>query len=723
MFLPLRLEGIYWKKMNGRGEHMRSLGVYRLRSPLVLSLVIVCGLVVACRGVLTPTPEAEPTLEPLLTLPSQFEDRGIVTLGQPTALAFTPDGRLLITQKTGQLRVFKNGLVTSPALDISGKVCQNSEQGVLGVAVDPDFASNKFIYLFYTFKKSGSCPSGSPGNAANPVNRVSRFVLSDSNVATSETVLLDNIPSPNGNHNGGDLHFGKDRYLYVSIGDGGCDYKLDSGCAGDNDAAKDRNTLVGKIVRITNTGEIPPGNPFTGTNTARCNTGNTSSGKTCQEIFATGLRNPFRIAFNPNAPNTQFYINDVGQNIWEEINLGISGADYGWNTREGKCANGSSTNCGTPPSGLTNPIYHYQHKGCNSITGGAFVPNGYWPSEYDNAYIFSDYVCGKLFLLKGSGSNYTATEFATGLGGSSAVHLTFGPDGTGQSLYYTTFAGGGQVRVVRYMDTTNRAPVADFTASPNFGAVPLVVTFDASRSSDPDNDALTYTWNFADGTTGTGKTVQKTYNTAGKYRVLLTVKDSGGATSTKRVVVFPGNKPPTGAITAPSPTARFAVGQTITLQATGLDPEDGNLPGDRLRWTVQIRHNDHYHPYFTARGRSVTLKMPAPEDLAATETSWLEVTLVVADLQGLTTTITQKLLPRLVDVSFATSPTGRNLTVNGATFAAPKTFKSWPNYELRVAAPNQGSSVFQSWSDGGTQSHTIRTPSSNSSFTATFRTQ
>jgi glucose/arabinose dehydrogenase len=531
---------------------MRLLAVYPLRSLIVLSVVL-CFLVAACKGVAPSTPEIEPILESQITLPNQFEDKAVVTLGQPTALAFTPDGRLLITQKPGQLRIFKNGLVASPALDISGKICQNSEQGLLGVAVDPDFANNKFIYLFYTFKKSSSCPSGSPGNTANPVNRVSRFVLSDSNVAISETILLDNIPSPNGNHNGGDLHFGKDRYLYVSIGDGGCDYALNSGCAGDNDAAKDRNTLLGKIVRITNTGDIPPGNPFTGANTARCNTGNTTSGKTCQEIFATGLRNPFRIAFNPNASSTQFYINDVGQNSWEEINLGVSGADYGWNTREGKCANGSSTNCGTPPSGLTNPIYHYQHNGCNSITGGAFIPNGFWPVGYDNGYIFSDYVCGKLFLLKGSGSSYTATEFATGLGNSSAVHLTFGPDGTGQSLYYTTFAGGGQVRLIRYVGNGNRAPIASFTATPNSGALPLVVNLDASGSRDPDGDTLSYSWNFGDGTTGSGKTTQKTYNNAGKFNIVLTVRDSRGATSTRTIAVYPGNTAPT-----PSPFFRRA---------------------------------------------------------------------------------------------------------------------------------------------------------------------
>jgi glucose/arabinose dehydrogenase len=717
-FLPINSSFYFYNEKrftDERGESMRLLYVRA-----VLGMII---LLAACKGVSTPTPEAVPTIESQIALPSQFEDKAVTTVNQPTGLAFTPDGRLFITEKPGRLIVFKNGL-QSAALDISSKVCSGGERGLLGVAVDFEFSQNNYIYLYYTYNKPGSSCATNSSNVA--VNRVSRFVLSSTNQITpnSEVVLLDNIPSYAGNHNGGDVHFGKDGYLYVSVGDGGCDYAGNSGCAGDNDAAKDKNTLLGKILRITREGDIPPGNPFTGANTARCNTGNAASGKTCQEAFATGLRNPFRIAFNPNSPSTQFYINDVGQNVWEEIDVGKAGADYGWNTREGKCANGSSTNCAAPPSGLTNPIYTYSHgNGCNSITGGAFVPNGYWPVGYDNTYLFSDYVCGKLFLLKGSGTTYTATEFATGLGNSSAVHLTFGPDGTGQSLYYTTFAGGGQVRKIRYVGTGNRTPTASFKVTPNSGALPLVVSFDASASSDPDGDALTYSWNFGSGTTGSGKTVQKTYTTAGKVNVVLTVRDSKGATSTKTLPVFPGNTAPTTTITSPSSRARFVVGQSLTLQGSGADAQDGNLPASSLRWTVRIRHNNHTHPYATSTGSSLTVTMPAPEDLAATETSWLEATLVATDSQGLSRSVFQKLLPTLVTASFATNPAGRTLTVNGVTFTTPKTLKSWPNYSLRVNAPNQGNATFQSWSDGGAQAHTLKTPTGNSSYTATFRVQ
>ena len=383
-------------------------------------------------------------------VPAGFTDLLVTNVGAPTAIAFTPDGRLLITQQGGSLRVFQGGLLGTPALTIpAASICTNSEQGLLGVAVHPSFASNQFIYLFYTFEK--------PGGAC--VNRVSRFTLPDSNVINSSTelVLVDNMPSTGGNHNAGDLHFGKDGYLYISIGDGGTDY-AGGGAGGTNDAARDQHVLLGKILRITDTGDIPLTNPFQGAGTARCNvTGITTPGNKCQETFAWGLRNPFRIAFDPNAAGTRFFINDVGQNAWEEIDEGQAGADYGWNCREGKHTNSTTGPCSPTPAGMVDPIFEYAHgatipgttspTNCNSITGGAFVPIGLWPG-FDGSYLASDFICGWIFKLTNSGGVWSASNFATNLGGSSAVHLTFGPYGGDQALYYTTYAGGGQVRVI-----------------------------------------------------------------------------------------------------------------------------------------------------------------------------------------------------------------------------------------------------------------------------------
>jgi glucose/arabinose dehydrogenase len=425
-----------------------------VRTRILIIIIALAALLPGCGGKFQIGPLPSPP-----QLPPVIKDELVTNVGAPTAIAFTPDGRLLITTQSGQLRVYQNGnLLGAPALDLSSRVCANSERGLLGVAIDPDFANNNFIYLYYTFNKFATCPTGQPTNALNPVNRVSRFIFGGDNLVIpgSEIVLIDNILSPNGNHNGGDLQFGKDGFLYVSVGDGGADYAGDSGGGGANDAARDRHVLLGKILRITRDGLIPPTNPFQGANSARCNTtGMTMAGNSCQETFAWGLRNPFRLAFDPNAAVTRFFINDVGQSAWEEIDEGISGADYGWNIREGPCANGSTTNCGPQPSGLTNPIFAYQHTSdCgatgvagNSITGGAFVPRGVWPAQYEGAYLFGEFICGKIFQLSPNGAgDFTASEFRTGLGSSSAVTMIFGPHQNTQALYYTTFAGGGQVR-------------------------------------------------------------------------------------------------------------------------------------------------------------------------------------------------------------------------------------------------------------------------------------
>jgi glucose/arabinose dehydrogenase len=404
--------------------------------------------------------------KPAMTLPDNFTDSPVTNVSAPTALAFTPDnGRMLVTSKSGQLHVFdQNGTeLSSPALDISTKVCSNSERGLLGVAVDPQFATNHFIYLYYTFKKSGKCPEKKPQLKANPVNRVSRFVMNNDNNTVdvgSEEILLNNIPSPNGNHNGGDVKFGNDGNLYVSVGDGGCNYRKPSRCQYQNSASRYRNVLLGKILRITPEGGIPQDNPFTDSeDSRRCNVdGRTVRGKDCRETFARGFRNPFRIAFDPDDSGTSFRINDVGGQRWEEIDQAQSGADYGWNVCEGLHNNPerpSGVNC-QASSKYVEPIYNYSHEetNCGSITGGAFVPNnGSWPGDYDDSYLYGDFVCGKIFELKPvSGGEFNATPFEVLDGGRRPVAMAFGPS-PAQDLYYTAFdfnGGPDQVRRILY---------------------------------------------------------------------------------------------------------------------------------------------------------------------------------------------------------------------------------------------------------------------------------
>lgn len=658
------------------------------------------------------------------TLPLGFTDSFVATVSRPTALAFTPDGRLLITTQPGQLRVYRNGsLLPSPALDLSigDRICTNSERGLMGVAVDPDFTTTRYIFVYYTYR------FGAQINACR--NRVSRFTLSDANTTSDELKLIDNVPLSGGFHNSGDLHFGKDGYLYISVGDGGTDYAGDSGSAAENDASRDRHVLLGKLLRITKTGAIPADNPFRGADSARCHiTGRTTVGKICQETFVWGLRNPFRFALDPNASVTRFYINDVGQNYWEEINEAVAGSDYGWNTREGNCPTGQYTGCGAPPPGMTNPIHAYPHTtGCTAITSGAFVPNGAWTPEYDGAYLYGDYNCAKIFRLIPLGTGgFTSVEFARGLTSSTPTTMIFGPFGARQALYYSSYGNGGQIRRIAYTGSSNRAPVAVSAATPRFGALPLDVTFDGGASSDPDGDALTYQWNFGDGSPiVTGRAVTHSYTQEGKFFPRLTVNDGKGGVASMVLRVDPGHTPPQPLIISPTTTTRFRVGELLTLRGSAVDELGNPLPDSALRWSINLHHNTHTHPFLPATfGNNIPIVTPPPEDLAATLTSYLNIQLTVTDSRGLTKSIFQRLNARRVDLSFATNPPGLQLQLNGADTTTPTTLTSWEGYVINANAPDQsttsGNRTFESWSDGGAQTHSIITPPSPSSYTATF---
>jgi glucose/arabinose dehydrogenase/PKD repeat protein len=677
-------------------------------------------------------------------IPSGFVDELVASVGGPTALAFTPDGRLLVTLQGGSLRVVtpEGTLLASPALTFSaGQICTNSERGLLGVAVDPAFAQNGFIYLFYTRNATGSCATGSHG----PRNRVSRFVLPPTNVVdpATEVVLVDGIRSYGGNHNAGDLRFGRDGFLYVTTGDGGTDYAGDSGSGGSNDASREEFHLLGKVLRVTRDGGIPPSNPFQGAGTARCNvTGETTPGNRCRETFAWGFRNPFRFALDPNAEGTRFFVNDVGQNAREEIDLLEAGADFGWNCREGTRVNSTSGPCSPTPPGMVDPWLEYAHgtvlpgtsiSGCRSITGGAFVPNGVWPAEYDGTYLFADYVCGAIFRAPATQVPPSAVSaFVSGLGGSSATSLLFGPYASSQALYYTTYAGGGQVRRLSHFPPGgNQPPTAVVGATPNAGLAPLTVTFSAAGSFDPDpEDTLTFFWDFGDGgpvqqTTST--TIGKTYQANGTFEAVLRARDQQLAFSAPAAVTISvGNRPPVATIDPPAGGTTFAVGDLVALTGSGTDPDDGPIPPERLHWTVLLRHDVHTHPFVSGSGAGISFVAPGPEDLAAATNSLLEVHLRAEDSGGLLSPEARlDLDPRKRNVSLATLPSGARLTVNGEGVTSPASFVSWEGWALTLAAPNQvlpdgRKLVFSSWSDGGAQTHAVTTPAAHLELSASF---
>ncbi len=391
-----------------------------------------------------------------------FSDTSIASFSRPTAVEWLPGDRIVVLEQGGRVRVGHPGRSFATAVTITN-LCSNGERGLLGLAPDPGFLGNGFVYVYYT-RIAGGAPGGC-------VNRVSRFqMVGDTIDPASEYVLLDNISSVNGNHNGGDLDVGSDGNLYVAIGDAGRDPRGDSGSAGSNDAAQDLSLLNGKILRITLDGQPAPGNPLTGPGTQRCAVrGNlpTTPTTSCQELFAWGLRNPYRIAFDRNDGSGRFFINDVGQSTFEEVNEGSVGRNYGWPAWEGSCPQGQTPPCTGPAFGVTDPITAYGRSLGTYITAGAFVPNGLWPAEFDGGYLFADGGSGRIWARWADGSIDYGAPFATGAPG--ITDMTFGFDTNGRMVLYYVQVGGSLGAIAP------TAPPTSSTAS-DLKIVPIVPT-------------------------------------------------------------------------------------------------------------------------------------------------------------------------------------------------------------------------------------------------------
>ncbi|MCX6519603.1 MAG: PQQ-dependent sugar dehydrogenase [Actinobacteria bacterium] len=437
------------------------------------------SLVVATVLAALPAVGAVAPASPAAALPFGYSDTLVGSVPVPVGIRRLPTGVVAVLGKAGRVHLARDGVVLpAPALALSD-VCTESERGLLGIAAAPDLATTGHVYLYAT-RTAPSAPGGC-------VNRVSRFTMAGDVIdPASEVVLVDGISSVAGNHNGGDLEIGKDGMLWISVGDAGRDPRGDSGSAGSNDAAQDLSLLNGKILRVDPaTGGPAPGNPYTGAGTASCRTrGNTPSTPTttCQEIYASGFRNPWRFAFDPNAAAVRAFVNDVGQGAREEVDELVAGGNYGWPAREGACPQGQNPPCAGPTGGLIDPITDYPRSQGTYITGGAFVPNGFWPRQFDGAYLFGDGGSGRMWVRTAAGTVNYAVPFHTAPGMSD---MDFVPEPAGLALYYV-LTGSSQVRKVvfptqpiptasaplRYQPTATAERVFD-SRRPADGAAPL----------------------------------------------------------------------------------------------------------------------------------------------------------------------------------------------------------------------------------------------------------
>ena len=316
----------------------------------------------------------------------------------------------------------------------------------------------------------------------------------------------------------------------------------------------------------------------------------------------------------------------------------------------------------------------------------------------------------------------TITTFAAGA--ANPVDLTFGPGG---DLFYPDF-DGGTIRRITYT-AANQAPTAVARATPTTGAAPLQVSFDGTGSSDPDGESLTYAWDLdGDGAYDDASTATAswTYTASGTYAAGLRVTDPRGGSATDSVTITVGNTPPTATIELPTSGTTWRVGDQITFRGSATDAQDGALPAGALSWSLVMQHcpsNCHTHPIQSWTGIS-TGSFSAPDHEYP---AYLELRLTATDSGGLSDTRTLRLDPRTVTLSFATNPGGLNLTVNATTARASFTRTVIVGSQNSITAPSPQTGPgkktyqFQSWSDGGAQTHNIIAPAVNTTYTAVFK--
>lgn len=411
-----------------------------------------------------------------------FIDEPVITgLTVPVAFATLPDGRMLVVEKAGAVRMVRDGQVLPDAfLDLSASVNDYWDRGLLGVAVDPAFAQNGYVYLFHVVEDD---PLAYSGPKTSRVIRVT--AAGDTAVHGSEVVLISGIPADSASHNGGALVFGPDGALWITTGDAASFNAVDPLAL----RTQQIDTLAGKLLRVDRNGRGLPDNPFW----------NGDADAVRSKVWAYGFRNPFRLTFRPGTGRP--YIADVGANDWEEINAVVRGANHGW-----PCIEGPAPQAGYQalaacqalyaqgPSAVAAPVAAYPHlTGTASITGGAFYTGTGFPERYRGAYFFADFSRGMLHYVALDASD-TASGPILGFGAGIDGVVDVQADAAG--LLYLSVTRG-EIHRVRYIPDTGPQQtlyLSDATSMATFasnGAGPIELDRSAGAAAPGDGGPLT----------------------------------------------------------------------------------------------------------------------------------------------------------------------------------------------------------------------------------------
>jgi glucose/arabinose dehydrogenase len=568
-----------------------------------------------------------------ITLPPDFVAENAapgVAWNTPVNLAFLPDGRMLVAEKRGRVYIVTNGVRNStPIWSREAEVLNNGDRGLLSIAVDPNFATNRFVYFLYTV----DADSNNSDSSEDGFGRLTRYALTTGNppvVDPASRTILMGVNWPNGplsastSHTVGQIKFGTDGSLIVTNGDGA---QFNTTDAGGNDAgafgtgktssledigafrSQYLPSLAGKVLRINPAnGQGYPSNPFWN--------GNASSVQS--RIWAYGVRNSYRFDVRPGTgsanpadgdPGT-LYIGEVGWDLWEEINICHGGENFGWPCYEGvgpnanyQAATPARADCstiGTPsnPSSPTAPIMTWHHSNTSisippgitgqTATGGVFYTGTRYPSSYLNRFFFADYTDDWIRIAEFDGADQYVSfdDFAFSAGGP----VAFAVDPISTDVYYVAI-NQGQVTHLRYTGTTvNSPPVAVASASPGAGIIPLTVDFSSAGTYDPDGDPISYSWAFGNGQGSNAANPQYTYTLPGLFETVLAVSDTAGnvARDTIYVVVAASSDFPTTSVLDDFNRADGPVGSPWVRDVSGVTISGNKLhpisPGFSIIW-------------------------------------------------------------------------------------------------------------------------------------------
>ncbi|MDT0482794.1 PQQ-dependent sugar dehydrogenase [Streptomyces sp. DSM 41640] len=652
---------------------------HRRRAPWRRAAALLTGFLLAGASLTLAAPQAGAAVAEPGAAQAAAEDFQQVTLakgepevGEPMSLAVLPDRSVLHTSRDGELRITDAAGTTR----LAGKldVYSHDEEGLQGVGVDPQFTTNRFIYLYYApplNTPAGDAPE--TGTAADfapfdGVNRLSRFVLKTDGTldAASETKIID-IPATRGIccHVGGDIDFDAAGNLYLSTGDDSNPFQSDGFTPIDERAnrnpafdaqrtAGNTNDLRGKILRIKVNADgsyaIPDGNLFA-----------PGTDRTRPEIYAMGFRNPFR--FSVDKQTGIVYVGDYGPDAGAadpargpagqvEFARVTGPGNFGWPYCTGDNdayidydfatgTSGAAFDCAAPKNnsphntGLTDlppaqaAWIPYDNGSVPEFGTGSESPMGgpvyhydpaldspvKFPEAYDGDFFAGEF--GRRWIKRITSDDNGTVQSINDIPwtGTQVMDMAFGPDGALYVLDYGVSWFGGDENSALYRienATDGHSPVAQAAADRTSGQAPLRVRFSSEGTSDQDGDALTYSWNFGDGATSTAANPTHKYTKNGTYTATLTAKDASGRTSSAGVQIVVGNTAPKVTLELPQDGQLFSFGDAIPFKVRVSDPEDGrSIDCTKVKVTFVLGHDSHGHPVTSANGCTGTIQTSA----------------------------------------------------------------------------------------------------------------